>query len=163
LQAKVFYRDHWLCRWCNKPVVFAPALKYLQQYLKDAGFDGLAYWRYAYDRRGAPLLDELAAVLDHVKAFSVGGPDEAQNLVTSCNRCNIRKNSTDAEKFEREHPIKRIRSKYGEPVDWDGVLSLFVFLAQKYRAGLAPSETEWVDALMRARPTPKLFPTWGQN
>jgi hypothetical protein len=70
LQAGVFYRDHWLCRWCKRPVIFAPAMKYLQQHLSDAGYKDLAYWRYAYDRHGAPLLDDLAAVLDSCDRIS---------------------------------------------------------------------------------------------
>src|SRR2546422_11229568 len=57
LQAEIFCRDRWLCHCCERPVVFAPAMKYLQRLLKDAGYREAAYWRNAYDRHGAPLLD----------------------------------------------------------------------------------------------------------
>ena len=152
LQVEVFRRDYWLCRWCKRPVFFAPAMKYLQLDLNDAGFNGLAYWRFAWDRRGAPVLDELAAVVDHVKAFSVGGSGDADNLVTSCNRCNIRKNNTDAKQWERDHPFKPIKAKYGEPVNWDGFASVFVRLASRYSATLTKTEQEWL----------RLFETGGQ-
>jgi hypothetical protein len=48
LQAEVFFRDCWLCRYCKRPVIFAPAMKYLQKELDCANQKGLAYWRYAY-------------------------------------------------------------------------------------------------------------------
>lgn|SRR5712692_9061523 len=151
LQAEVFRRDHWLCRWCRKPVVFAPAMKYVQLELKNAGFNNLAYWRFAYDRRGAPLLDALAAVVDHVEAFSVGGGGKAENLVTACNRCNIRKSNTDPAEWERKHPFKPIRAKFGEPVNWDGLSSLFVFLARRYPTSLTRTEKEWLGVLLGTR------------
>lgn len=91
VQVFALRRDLWLCRWCKRPVVFAPAMKYLQEELEKSGYGGLAYWRYAYDRHGAPLLDELAAVLDHAQPFSMGGTEETENLATACNRCNMQK------------------------------------------------------------------------
>lgn len=152
LQARVFYRDRWLCRWCKKPVIFAPALKYLQRRLDEAGFNDLAYWRLAYHRRGAPLLDELAAVLDHVNPHSAGGPGDADNLATACNRCNMKKSNSEPMKWERDNPLKAIKGKYGEPVNWDGLSSLFLFLAQeKYAPDLTKTENEWVEALKHAR------------
>lgn len=149
LQLFVFQRDRWLCRFCGKPVVFAPALKYLQQELLGSGFKNLAYWRYAYDRHGAPLLDELAAVIDHEKAFSLGGPNTIENLNTCCNRCNIMKNAGDSEEWQRKHPKRKIKAKYGEPQDWDGFSSVFVFLAKRNPSLLKPSESEWLRLLVR--------------
>lgn len=146
-QVSVFRRDRWLCRWCKRPVVFAPAMKYLQQELATAEYKNLAYWRYAYDRCGAPLLDELAAVIDHVKAFAQGGANTEDNLITSCNRCNMMKNMSDAEKYERAHPIRPIKSKHGEPQDWDGFSSVFLFLANRYKSDLKLSEKDWLRAL----------------
>lgn len=122
-------------------------MKYLKLELNNAGFNNLAYWRFVYDRRGAPLLDELAAVIDHVQAFSAGGGGEAENLVTACNRCNIRKNNADAAEWERTHPFKPIKAKFGEPVNWDGFSSLFVFLARRHPASLTRTEREWLKVL----------------
>jgi len=151
-QANIYYRDKWLCRWCKKPVIFPAAMKYLQQWMSDAGFNSVAYWRNSYDRRGAPLLDELAAVLDHVVAHSTNGPATEENLVTACNRCNMSKNNSDATIWERKHPLKRIKSKTGEPENWDGLVSLFLFLArEKYAGNLTQAERDWVKALKNAR------------
>ena len=147
IQVRVFNRDHWLCRWCKRPVIFHPAMKYLQLHLHTAGYKDLAYWRYAYDRHGAPLLDDLAAVLDHVKAFSTGGPCDEENLVTACNKCNTRKNNSNAAEWERNHPVRAVKGKYGEPVGWDGFSSLFLFLADEYASSLTESEKAWVKAL----------------
>jgi hypothetical protein len=80
LQVFVFRRDMWLCHCCKRPVIFAPAMKYRQQELADSGYGDLAYWRYAFDRQGAPLLDELAAAIDHIKAFTMGGTNDVENL-----------------------------------------------------------------------------------
>jgi hypothetical protein len=126
-------------------------MKYLQKWMSDAGFN-VAYWRISYDRRGAPLLDELSVVLDHVVAHSTKGPATEENLVTCCNRCNMRKNNADPAKWERDHPLKRIKSKTGEPENWDGLASLFLFLArERYSESLSRSERDWVNALTKAK------------
>jgi hypothetical protein len=150
LQVQMFYRDQWLCHLCGKPVIFAPAMKYLQMYLREVGFSDLAYWRYAYDRNGAPLLDELAAVIDHVNPLAAGGAGDLQNLRTACNRCNIRKNNSDPRKWALEHPVKPIKARHGEPEAWDGFTSLFLHYAPRYPSSLARSEKEWL-GLLRAR------------
>src|SRR6202023_3317624 len=90
VQISVFRRDRWLCRWCKKPVIFGPAMKYLQHDLTNSGYRDLAYWSPAFDRCGAPLLDELAGAIDHVKPFSMGGTNDFDNLATACNKCNTK-------------------------------------------------------------------------
>jgi hypothetical protein len=109
--------------------------------------EALAYWRFAYHRHGAPLLDELAAVIDHIEMFSTGGLDVAENLATACNSCNMMRNSCDLKKWLLERPIKRIKGKYGEPETWDGFSSLFLHLAKRYE--LTQSEKEWQKALQQ--------------
>jgi 5-methylcytosine-specific restriction endonuclease McrA len=147
LQISVFRRDRWLCRWCKKPVIFAPAMKYLQHDLANSGYRDLAYWRPAFDRCGAPLLDELAAAIDHVKPFSLGGTNDLDNLATACNKCNTKKNNADASKWGHDHPVKPIRSKFGEPKGWDGFSSLFLLLVERYPGIRVPTETDWLEAL----------------
>lgn len=143
LQVEVFFRECWLCRYCKRPVIFAPAMKYLQKELDCADPEGLAYWRYAYDRNGAPLLDELAAVIDHVKPFSGGGPGELDNLATACNKCNTRKNNSNAQEWAAKNPIKPIKSRHGEPTAWDGFASVFLHFACRYQDDLSQSEKDW--------------------
>jgi HNH endonuclease len=130
-------------------VIFAPALRYLQKEFHPPGLRhrGLAYWRYAYDRNGAPLLDELAAVIDHVKPFSGGGPGEASNLATACNKCNTKKNNSDPARWVKDHPIVQIKAKHGEPTNWDGFSTVFLSLAEKYSDELASSERDWLKVL----------------
>ena len=122
-------------------------MKYLQQELANAGYANLTYWRYAYDCHGAPLLDELAAVLDHVQAFSTGGTGDTKNLATACNKCNTKKNN-DTEKWEREHSIKPIKS-HGEPEKWDGFSNLFIHLAERDATTLTSTEKGWPKALKK--------------
>jgi 5-methylcytosine-specific restriction endonuclease McrA len=148
-QVAIFRRDRWLCRWCGKPVIFAPALKYLERDLRERGYKGkLAYFQLNFTRHGAPLLDELAVVLDHVEAAARGGANGSANLVTACNKCNMKKSDLPLDKWNEKHPApKPIRSKYGEPEDWDGFSSLFVMLAERFVEELTPSERNWLSVL----------------
>jgi len=122
-------------------------MKYLQKELTDSGFGDLAYWRYAFDRQGAPLLDDLAAAIDHIKAFTMGGTNDVENLATACNKCNTRKNNCDPEKWKSDNPFKRVKGKYGEPRTWDGFSSLFLLLAERYASSLTPTEKDWLKVL----------------
>ena len=94
LQVQVYFRDAWLCHVCRKPVIFHLALKHLaglvQQRLPGAK---LAYWDPTWRRDQAPLLDELAASIDHIEAFSRGGVHGLENFATICARCNARKSA----------------------------------------------------------------------
>src|SRR5208283_3263657 len=98
-------------------------------------------------RDGAPLLDELWAVIDHVAAFSTGGADSEDNLATACNKCNGRKNAMPLPDWDKRPKRKPIKGRYGEPEHWDGLSSLFVMLAQRDPIGLRPAEKDWLKAL----------------
>jgi|SRR5665213_2475604 len=145
LQVSLFRRDHWLCHLCKRPVVFAPAMKYLQRELTQAGYSDHSYWRYAYSREFAPLLDELAAAIDHVNPHAKGGASNAANLKTACYKCNSRKNNSDYEEWVRQNPIRESRSR--DPVAWDGLSSVFVFFANRDPSKLTTTEKEWLKAL----------------
>jgi 5-methylcytosine-specific restriction endonuclease McrA len=153
LQVSIFRRDRWLCRYCLKPVIFGPAMRYLQHDLAVSGYSDLAYWSTAFNRRDSPILDALAAAIDHVKPFSMGGTNDPSNLVTACNKCNTSKNSTDLDKWRLANPVKLIRSKYGDPVNWDGFSNLFLLLAERYPDIRVPTEKEWLEAL-KIQPKP---------
>src|ERR1022692_3458955 len=93
-QVSIFLRDGWLCCWCKKPVIFGPTMRLLEMEVRNAGYNQpLAYYHGHWTRHGAPLLDELGGVLDHVEAFVAGGPCDPDNLVTSCAKCNGRKSA----------------------------------------------------------------------
>jgi 5-methylcytosine-specific restriction endonuclease McrA len=133
LQVQVFEQDKWLCRWCLRPVIFPPALKFLEHLLRSEGVSRqLAYFQTNWRRDKAPLLDELGASVDHVEAHSKGGSGDIQNLATICSRCNARKGALTAEEFLRRYPLRRVRGKHGEPIHWDGLASLFVLLISNH-------------------------------
>src|SRR4051812_33258080 len=120
-QIRIFQRDGWLCRWCNKPVIFGPAMKHFQFEVESLGVaKQTAYYHSNWTRRSAPLLDELGAVLDHVESFAAGGACSENNLVTSCAKCNGRKSAASLESWEKREKRIAIKGKYGEPENWDG-------------------------------------------
>jgi len=59
----------------------------------------------------------------------------------------MRKNSTEVNDFEKRSPLVRVKGKYGEPSQWDGMTSLFVVLASQRLADLSASELAWLKAL----------------
>jgi 5-methylcytosine-specific restriction endonuclease McrA len=153
VQVRVFHRDGWICRWCGRPVIFQLALKYLERLARQRGHNGpLAYFHSNWTRQGAPLLDDLAAVIDHIEAFSPGGADDKSNLVTACNKCNMRKSNAPAGVFSRRSPRRPTRSKYGEPTDWDGLSTLFILLVEQDESVPTTSEKGWYNALRKAVP-----------
>lgn len=142
---KVFRRDGWMCRWCGRPVIFAPAMQYLERLLRDAGFAGpVAYHDAHWTRRNAPLLDHMGAVIDHVIAHSRGGPDAAENFATACNKCNASKNNAAQDDFRRKSPRRAVKGKYGEPEHWDGLSTLFIALAAREWETASASELGWL-------------------
>ncbi len=144
VQVRVFFNDKWLCRWCGRPTVFPPALKYMKQFLEDKGYSRpTAFHSFAYRRDASPLLDEMAAVVDHVKAHVDGGPSTEDNLGTACNRCNMRKSSDSKDRFTMRNPKRHIKAQYGEPEHWDGFVSFFMVLARDNEARLTVSERSW--------------------
>jgi len=148
LQLRIFQRDGWLCCWCKKPVIFSPVMKYLELELRNSGYTGpLAYYHLHGTRHGAPLLDELGAVIDHVEAFSTGGSGMEENLCTACCKCNVRKSSAPLNKWNQREKRKPIKGKYGEPQHWDGLSHLFVMLADRNLSALTAGEREWLKVL----------------
>jgi len=147
-QIEVFFQDGWLCRWCHRPTVFAPALKLLERFVRQAGYSHpTAYYDLRYRRDVAPMLDHLAAVIDHVKAYSRNGEHDKANFVTACNKCNIRKSARTAEEYERQNPGRPVKGKYGEPEHWDGLVAVFMVLSAADPGQLTPSERAWRLAL----------------
>jgi len=148
LQLRVFRRDGWLCRWCRRPVIFPPVMKYLEHYVRGQGHTGtLAYFDLRWRRDAAPLLDHLAAVVDHVEARSGGGADDELNYATACNKCNARKSAGPPK--EPKHIVK---GRYGEPKHWDGLSSVFVALFEQDPKwnGVTKSERDWHKVLTAA-------------
>ena len=115
-------------------------MKYLQREVRKTDADTpLAYHHANWSRQGAPLLDLLGAVIDHIEAFSTGGASDIENLATACNKCNGRKGSATLDKWDERVMDKPIKGKYGEPQGWDGLSTMFVILAQLVVDLLKPS------------------------
>ena len=122
-------------------------MKSLALLARARGHDGpLAYHDARWRRDQAPLLDHLGAVVDHVDAFSRGGAHDEANFVTSCNKCNARKNNSFVADFERAAPARTVKGKYGEPKLWDGLSTLLALLADG-RSDLTASEKGWLAAI----------------
>jgi hypothetical protein len=123
-------------------------MKLLELELRASGSrDRVAYYHAHWTRDGAPLLDLLGAVIDHVEAFSTGGGDEIDNLVTACNKCNGRKSAATLAEWGRRPTEKPVKGKYGEPQNWDGLSFLFAMLARRDRSSLTVGELGWLRAL----------------
>jgi 5-methylcytosine-specific restriction endonuclease McrA len=148
VQLEVFYRDHWLCSQCRRPTVFHPALRLLGEFVSDKlpGIP-LAYWSLQWRRDASPLLDELAASVDHIDAISLGGPHSLENFATICWRCNIRKGTQTSGEYSAASNPWKVKGKYGEPTAWDGFASTFLVLAKMSRRALKASEKGWLRAL----------------
>ena len=147
-QVEIFFRDDWMCHYCGLPTVFAPALKYMQQDVVTRGLGYTpAYYDFRYAHIAAPLLDELAAVIDHKQAFSAGGTNETTNLVTACNNCNMRKNNRSNDEFENRDCARRAKKRKRKAKGWDGFVSFFVLHGRANPNSLTAQEKEWFVAL----------------
>lgn len=148
----MFRRDGWLCCWFKRPVIFAPTLKYIEREVRRSGETRhLAYYHGRWTRDGAPLLDLLAAVVDHIDPFSSGGASDKINLATACNKCNTRKSAAVRSAWEKRPKERPVKGKYGEPQNWDGLSALFVVLT-KDGCDLTQTEKKWRDALLSSSP-----------
>jgi hypothetical protein len=128
--------------------MFAPVMKFLEREVRKSGRgERLSYYHAHWARAGAPLLDELGAVIDHVEAHSARGPSTEGNLATACAKCNGRKSAAPMAKWHERPQRKPIKGKYGEPQHWDGLSCVFVILAQRDPGGLTSSEKEWLKVL----------------
>lgn len=156
IRAQIFRRDGWLCRYCGAPVILAQAMKYLERFARDSGItEPLAYYHLNWTRTTAPLLDHIGATADHVKAHSRGGTGEVDNYVTCCWKCNSRKNDAEAEPFSERSPRRKVKAKYGEPLHWDGLSSLFMVLYERDHKSASTSDIAWFRALKAAHKKPE--------
>jgi 5-methylcytosine-specific restriction endonuclease McrA len=147
-QVKVLFRDRWLCSLCHEPTIFAAAMRLAGLFVQGLNYElKIAYHDPQWRRDSAPLLDELGCVIDHVVAFSKGGPHDPDNFATACNKCNGRKSAAEKARYLKKNPPKRIRAKFGEPAHWDGLSSLFVVLARAHGDQLTPTERIWLREL----------------
>ena len=126
-------------------------MKYLEQELRASGNNcRLSYYHAHWTRDGAPLLDLLGAVIDHIEAFSMGGDDHIDNLATACNKCNGRKSAATLDRWSERPMDRTVKGKYGEPQNWDGLSSLFIMLARRNLTLLTVSKKDWLRVLAQS-------------
>jgi hypothetical protein len=129
-------------------VILHLALKYLDRLAREQGFTiPLAYWHRNWRRDASPLLDELAASIDHVEAYARGGVHGLSNFAAVCARCNARKSAKAKDAYLRENPPWKVKGAHGEPTHWDGLSTLYVGLVRGKRDELTISEREWLRAI----------------
>jgi 5-methylcytosine-specific restriction endonuclease McrA len=145
VQVEVFFRDGWLCSHCRRPTIFHLALKQLSEVV-GAEFPelALAYWNPQWRRDAAPLLDELAASVDHIQAYSKGGAHDTSNFATICARCNARKSNRSSEEHLAVNKPWVVHGIHGEPSKWDGLASVFVYFARRCERSLTATEQGWL-------------------
>ena len=147
-QVHIFFRDKWPCHWCHRHIIFAPAIKYLELFVRDSGYAyPISCYHDNWRRDVSPLLDDLGVVLDHLHPRSRGGKGSENNLVSACNKCNSRKSDIQYMDFLEGEHFRRVKGKYGEPMNWDGLSSTFIVLAAKYSDQLTATERKWLRAL----------------
>ena len=145
---RVYFRDGWLCSHCRRPTVFHLALKLLAERVTQAlPHAHLAYWDERWRRDQSPLLDQLAASIDHVNAFSKGGEHGEANFATICVKCNVRKGTRTREEHAAVDSPRLVKGKYGEPTAWDGLAFTYVMLARESTRPLTAAEKGWLRAL----------------
>jgi 5-methylcytosine-specific restriction endonuclease McrA len=149
LKVTIFRRDNWLCRHCQRPVIFAPTFRLLELEAQGQTSEPVAYHHSHWTRHDSPLLDELGAVIDHIHPHSLGGQETLDNLCTSCNKCNGNKNAAVVEIWDQRVGRKQIKGAYGHPVHWDGMTLIFIALAKKYSEQLSSDERAWLRALVK--------------
>jgi hypothetical protein len=50
--------------------------------------------------------------------------------------------------WKQRPKLAPVKGKYGEPLHWDGLSSLFIVLARRYPEALTTSEREWLKELV---------------
>lgn len=106
-----------------------------------------AWYDLQYRHDLSPMLDYLACVVDHCEAHARGGSVEESNLVTACDKCNMRKGDRAYVEHMQRFPRRRVNTRYGPPQFWDGLSSLFVTLAADFVDELTARERAWLKVL----------------
>jgi hypothetical protein len=140
LQCWVFFRDQFVCRYCEKRCVLPPVLRLLSHFLGDD---------FRYHPHGRMTECHVAfwrdiASCDHMVPVARGGNSTAQNLVTACYMCNSIKQNWLLE--ELRWNIKPITT-----IAWDGLSGSLQCLLQVSAIPVTPYYRNWLRAVERYR------------
>jgi hypothetical protein len=86
VKAKIYAHDGYRCRYCGVRVILPKAITVLANM-----FPELPELRSVVNAEQHAAFLGMKAVVDHVIPWSVGGPNDESNLVTSCQCCNYGK------------------------------------------------------------------------
>lgn len=119
IQAQIFVRDLWCCRYCGIEVFFSQALRVIENLSPNHG-----YWdRHGNKNRMSKLLLSRCTAIDHIIPVSRGGTNELNNLICACWECNTSKNNHSPEVWQNRM-IEIEDLKVAE--NWDGFLSILM-------------------------------------
>lgn len=145
VEVGIFLRDRFVCRYCEKRVIFGPLLRLVSDLQPD-----LFPWQQNW-RRGQthPMYWTHRATCDHVLPVARGGSSDPSNLVTACYMCQDMKSHWTLEELK---PLNwRLRPCPTEASDWDGLSGVYKSLwskASEPQKGLY--HQPWVRALEQA-------------
>lgn len=125
----VFRRDGWRCRYCGCRTIPAKARRSM-----DKRLPGAIRWDRATNLGCHAGFWILWASVDHVIPRSLGGRNEAENLVTACMVCNFAREAYTLEQLGLADP----RSMPPVLDGWDGLTRLFANAAT--RTPMVPAE-----------------------
>jgi hypothetical protein len=141
VRLRIYGRDGFRCRYCERQTLFEPALRLLSTLAPD-DFPYHPNWK-----RGSvhPVYPTLTASCDHLVPVTRGGAAlDPVNLVTACARCQYAKGDyllTELQGYELQ-PC--------EPGMWDGLTGVYPQLYELTRATLGSSGGEALGKLDRS-------------
>lgn len=140
LAAKIYLRDHFVCRYCGRRTVLMSVIELLAR-LYPAEIPYVDHHLPA--GRTHPAFTRLMASVDHIHPAALGGNRDPGNLVTACWPCNIAKSE-----FDLEFLGWRVRDI--EDVAWAGLTEFYVPLWRLAGRPDPRRHTRWIRALGQA-------------
>ncbi|MEZ4883139.1 MAG: HNH endonuclease [Chitinophagales bacterium] len=117
VQASIYVRDKWCCRYCGYEIFFSPSLKALETLAPDKGY----YHRNGNKEKMSKLLLDRCGCIDHIIPITEGGTNDTDNLICACWKCNTRKSNDTTQNWKRK--IKNI-SDLKLANNWDGFIGI---------------------------------------
>lgn len=144
LQASVFARDGYCCRYCGARTVPVPVLRAVSL-LWPKQVPWQRNWRTDATH---PIYVTCSATIDHIQAVAHGGSSDSANLATACYACNAEKG---------EFSLARLGWQLRDVsiTDWDGLVGYYPALWMAAEAGAMEADrryhSRWLAAFDRIR------------
>jgi hypothetical protein len=142
-QIRIFRRDKFICRYCNRRTVIVPLLRLLSITFSDI-FPYHPNWRM--DKCHLGYWRDVASC-DHLIPIARMGTSEPDNLITACYMCNSIKQNWLVE--ELRWAIQPV----ADGMEWDGLSSYYCDMLRicegRYQVASAIYFRRWRDAILR--------------